>query len=342
MNIALLGLPAAGKKTLFSLLTHRTIPAGRKESETLEGKAPVRDPRVNAIAEIAKPQRMKYAETTFALCPDVESGGRERAWLDAARRCDLLCMVVRAFSDPSVYHPAGSVDAERDKANLRMEVLLADLDMVEKRLDRMAKEKRGGQTTAQALEEQTLRKCASAIGEERWPSELPLDAHELQSVRSLGLLTLKPILWTYNVDEKDLKEESRNPLTIACKIEQEIMGVEDVEERNAYLKELGVSSSGVDRMNGAAYDALGLMSFYTMGEDEVRAWTIRKGSTAPVAAGKIHTDMERGFIRVETVKYDDFVAAGSEHAAKAQGKVQTKGKDYVVQDGDICHFLFNV
>lgn len=342
MNIALIGYPAAGKKTLFALLTHRAIPAGRKESEAIEGKAPVRDERVNAIAAIAKPERMKYAETAFVLCPDVQPGGNERAWLDAARRCDLLCMVVRAFGDPSVYHPSGSVDAGRDKAGLRMELLLADLELVEKRLERMAKEKRAGQTPAQVLEEQTLRKCAEMIGNDRWPGDAGLEAGELQSVRSLGLLTLKPVLWTYNVDEKDVKESGSEPLTIACKIEQEIMGVEDVGERNAFLRDLGLASSGVDRMNRAAYDLLGLMSFYTMGEDEVRAWTIKKGSAAPAAAGKIHTDIERGFIRVEVIKYDDLIAAGSESVVRERGKMLLKGKDYIIQDGDICCFRFSV
>jgi hypothetical protein len=344
MNIALVGFPAAGKKTLFSLLTHRTIPPGRRENEPLEGRAAVRDPRVNAIAAIAKPERMKYAETVFVLCPDVQVGAqeRERPWVEAARRSDLLCPVVRAFTDPSIYHPAGSVNAARDQADLRMEILLTDLELIEKRLERMSKEKRGGQTPAQVAEEQALGKCKAAIEREQWPTETLLEPPELQAVRSLGLLTLKPLLWTQNVDEKDVKEEGSDPLTIACKIEQEIMGVEDVEERNAFLRELGLVSSGVDRMNRAAYDALGLMSFYTMGEDEVRAWTIRKGTPAPAAAGKIHTDIERGFIRVEIIKYDDLMAAGSEATIRQHGKLQVKGKDYVIQDGDICCFRFNV
>jgi ribosome-binding ATPase YchF (GTP1/OBG family) len=173
-------------------------------------------------------------------------------------------------------------------------------------------------------------------------ADLALDPHELQSIRSLGLLTLKPVMWAYDVDEGQVKNEGTDPFTIACKIEQEIMDLESPEEQSLYLKELGLSSSGVDRMNRAAYDALGLMSFYTMGEDEVRAWTIRKGTLAPAAAGKVHTDIERGFIRAEIVKYDDLMAAGSEAAVRDAGKVQLKGKDYVIQDGDICLFRFSV
>jgi GTP-binding protein YchF len=341
MNVALLGLPQAGKRTLFTLLTRRKIPHGRKENESIEGQAAVKDPRVDAISAICKPERTKYAETTYVLCPDIRpDSGRE--WLDPARRCECLCLVVRAFGDPNVYHPAGAVDPERDRSSLRTDLLLADLDLVERRLERIGKEKRGGQTGEQALEEHTLRRCNAAIGKDQMLADLALDPHELQSIRSLGLLTLKPVMWAYDVDEGQVKNEGTDPFTIACKIEQEIMDLESPEEQSLYLKELGLSSSGVDRMNRAAYDALGLMSFYTMGEDEVRAWTIRKGTLAPAAAGKVHTDIERGFIRAEIVKYDDLMAAGSEAAVRDAGKVQLKGKDYVIQDGDICLFRFSV
>lgn len=342
MRVALLGLPQAGKKTLFSLLAGRTVPPGRKETEAVEGTVPVRDTRVDAIAAICKPEKKKYAETIFVLCPDISTGDNKRPWLESARKCDLLCMLVRSFASANVYHPFQSVDPARDRAHLATELLLADLELIDNRLARMAKEKRGGQAPVQALEEKTLGKCREAIEKEKMPRDLPFDSHELDTIKSLGLLTLKPVLWACNVDEKDLREDAMDPVTIACQIEKEIMDVDDAQERMAFLKELGLSSSGVDRLNRAAYNAMGLMSFYTMGEDEVRAWTIRKGSTAPVAAGKVHTDMERGFIRVEIVKYDDLVAAGSEAAVKQQGKLELKGKDYVVQDGDICHFLFNV
>lgn len=340
MNVALLGLPASGKKTLFTLLTGRHLAQGRKDTETVEGQAPVRDPRVSAIAGICKPERVKYAETTFLLCPDVISAAH-REWTDPARRSDLLCLVVRAFKDPSVYHTAGSIDPERDHSELQSELILADLEIVEKRLERIGKEKRSGQTAPQAQEEHALAKCQAALEAGKAVAEAGLDDQELAAIRTLGLLTLKPILWAWNVDEGDVKDGG-TPFTIACKIEQEIMEIQDPEERIAYLKEIGLSSSGVDRMNAAAYDALGLMSFYTMGPDEVRAWTIRKGSLAPTAAGKIHSDIERGFIRVEIIKYDDLVALGSEPAVKLAGKSLVKGKDYVIADGDICNFRFNV
>jgi ribosome-binding ATPase len=342
VKIALLGFPQAGKKTLFSLLTGRSVPAGMKDTESLDGNASVRDSRVDSIAAIVKPEKTKYAETTFVYCSDIREGDAKRGWLESARRCELLCMVVRAFSSTSVYHAKGSVDPARDQSSLQTELLLADFELVEKRLERIGKEKRGGQTPVQITEEKTLVKCKEWLESDKMLLSVGLGEQELASVRSLGLLTLKPLIWTYNVDEDAVKEDATNPVTVSCKIEQEIMGIDNDEERNAYLKELGLSSSGIDRMNRAAYDALGLMSFYTMGEDEVRAWSIRKGSTAPQAAGKIHTDIERGFIRVEIIKYDDLVAAGSESAVKERGKVETKGKDYVIQDGDICCYLFNV
>ena len=340
MNVALLGLPASGKKTLFTLLTGRGLVHGRKDNETIEGQAPVRDPRVSAIAGICKPERVKYAETTFLLCPDVISAAH-REWTDSARRSDLLCLVVRAFRDPSVYHTAGSVDPERDHSELQSELILADLEIVEKRLERIGKEKRGGQTAPQAQEEHALAKCRVALETGKAVVDAGLDDQELAAVRTLGLLTQKPLLWAWNVDEGEVRDGG-TPFTIACKIEQEIMEIQDPEERVVYLKEIGLSSSGVDRMNAAAYDALGLMSFYTMGPDEVRAWTIRKGSPAPTAAGKIHSDIERGFIRVEIIKYDDLLALGSENAVKLAGKSMVKGKDYVIADGDICNFRFNV
>ncbi|MBI3985768.1 MAG: redox-regulated ATPase YchF [Lentisphaerae bacterium] len=346
MKVALLGFSQSGRKTFFTLLTGRKIPAGLKAGEALEGVAPIRDPRVDSLSALVKPEKTRYAENLIVLCPEVTAGAGKREWLETAKKCDLLCVVVRAFTSSEVYHPAGSVDPKRDRSNLESELLFADLELIEKRLERMAKEKRAGQTAQQALEERTLEKIKTFLEGEMRLAAPALEPHELESIRSLGLLCLKPVLWACNVDEGALREAgaagAANEFTVSCRLEQEIMDLDKPEEREAYLKELGLSSSGLDRLNRTAYDALGLMSFYTIGEDEVRAWTIRKGSTGPTAAGKVHSDIERGFIRVEIIKYDDLVAAGSEAAVKAQGKSQVKGRDYVIQDGDICHFKFNV
>lgn len=345
MKIALLGLPQSGKKTLFSLLTGREVPEHRVEGESLEGVAPIRDPRVDVLSDIARPEKTRYAENKVVLCPDMSEGTGKREWLDAARRCDLLCLVVRDFSSESVYHPAGSVDADRDRRTLETELLLADLELIEKRLERLAKEQKGGRTAGQIKEEEVLLKCRDVVENEKGVNSLGLGEEDLAAIRSLNLVTLMPVLWIRNVDEDRLasaSEEDAAVFLISAQIEKEIMGIEDPEERAEYLAALGLESSGLDRLNAAAYDALGLMSFYTMGKDEVRAWTIRKGTPAPAAGGKIHSDIERGFIRVEVIKYDDLVAAGSEGAAKNQGKAMLKGKDYIMEDGDICHFRFNV
>jgi GTP-binding protein YchF len=345
MKIALLGLPQSGKKTLFSLMTGREVPEHRNEGDSLEGIAPIRDPRVDVLTEMENPEKTKYAENKIVLCPDMSEGTGKREWLDAARRCDLLCLVVRDFASESVYHPSGSVDAARDRRALETELLLADLELIEKRLERIAKEKRSGLTSAQQKEEEVLLTCREAVENEKRISSLGFGEEDLAAIRSLNLVTLLPILWILNVEEERVgtaEPAGEDIFLISALIEKEIMGIEETEERSEYLAALGLDSSGLDRLNAAAYDALGLMSFYTMGKDEVRAWTIRKGSLAPAAGGKIHSDIERGFIRVEVIKYDDLVAAGSESAAKAQGKALLKGKDYIMEDGDICHFRFNV
>jgi hypothetical protein len=343
MRIALLGLPQAGKRTLFALLTGRTVPDSRRPDEWIEGTAAVQDPRVDALSRICNPEKTTYAENQFALCPDVQEGSEARAWLEAARKCDLLCLVIRGFPGEEVYHPAGSVSLERDRNNLLAELILADMVRIETRLTRLAKEARSGLSQQQRVEEETLRLCQHALESDRRLDSLDLPLHQVAAIRSLGLLTLIPVLEVWNVSEVDLAGDPPGAaVKVSVRIEQEIMEMEDPAERLEFLDALGLCDSGLNRVSAAAYEALGLMSFYTIGPDEVRAWTIRKGATAPVAGGKIHSDIERGFIRVEVISYDDLVAAGSEKAAKQQGKAQQKGRDYVMQDGDICHFLFNV
>lgn len=346
MKIALLGLAQAGKKTFFSLLTGRQSGALAKEGESLEGIAPIHDPRLLSLAKLCRLSQIKFAENNLVLCPDISPGAAKRSWLEAARRCDLLCVLVRAFQAAEVYHPLGAVDVKRDRDWLESELLLADLELIETRAARLAKEKKAGLSAHQAQEALILSQIKETLEREmRWVSwDLP--AHEVAIIKSLNLLTLKPLLWAYNVDENSLAdqqaERAAQAFYVSCRIEQEIMALENPEERQAYWQGLGVAASGLDRLNHAAYNALGLMSFYTVNKDEVRAWTIRQGTSALAAAGKVHSDIERGFIRVEVMHYEDFMAAGSEAAAKAQGKIQVRGQDYIIADGDICHFRFNV
>ncbi len=343
MKIAILGLAQTGKKTLFTLLTGREVPPTRKPEEAIEGVASIHDQRVDALSALYKPKKTTYAENQFVLCPDVSEGGTSRHWMETARRCDLLCLLIRDFDSPDVFHPAGSVDPERDRAMIETELLLADMQLVETRLQRLAKEKKGGQTAEQKLEEEILQRFSAVLEEETFLSTVPLAPHEQQAIKSLGLVTRTPLLYAYNVSEDDIsKDFGSGVFTISCAIESEIAGIEDEAERLEFMEAMGITQPSLERINAALYDALGLMSFYTSGTDECRAWTIRKGSRAPVAGGKIHSDIERGFIRVEVMKFDDLMAAGSEQAVKQAGKVQLNGKDYIIEDGDICHFLFNV
>ena len=342
MKIALIGLPQAGKRTLFTLLTTRAIPEGRKPGDTVEGVATVRDPRVDALSGIFKPKKTTYAENRFVLCPDATTGGDGHEWLDAARRCHLICLVLRAFEDDGVYHPAGSIDARRDRDNLEAELLLADMELVDKRLERLAKEAKSGLKPEQAREKAVLDKAMACLEEGRRLAELTLDESERATVRSLDLITFLPVLSVYNVSEDGLAEDfGPGAASVSCKIESEVAAMEDAGERAEFLEALGLDAPGLDRVNAAAYDALGLMSYYTVGEDECRAWTIRKGASAPEAGGAIHSDIERGFIRAEVMGYDDFIAAGSEAEARKRGALQTRGRDYIVEDGDIMHFLHN-
>lgn len=343
MKIALLGLAQSGKKTLFNLLTGRPVPAARKPGEAVEGIAPIHDARVDALSDLFQPNKTTYAENQFVLCPDITASSTSRQWMDPARRCDLLCLVVRAFESPEVFHPSGSVDPDRDRAMIEAELLLADMALVDTRLQRLAKEQKGGRTQAQALEEDILKRFNAALEEEKFLSSVPLEPHEEQAIKSLDLVTRTPLIFAYNVAEDEIgKDFGPGVFTISCEIEGEIAGIEDPEERREFMEELGITEPSLDRINAALYDALGLMSFYTTGKDECRAWTIRKGSKAPVAGGKIHSDIERGFIRVEVMKFDDLMELGSEQKVKQAGKMQLHGKDYVIEDGDICHFLFNV
>ncbi|MDD2338060.1 MAG: hypothetical protein PHD01_15985, partial [Geobacteraceae bacterium] len=195
MKIALLGLPQSGKKTLFSLMTGREVSEHRNEGESLEGVAPIRDPRVDVLTEMVDPEKTKYAENKIVLCPDMSEGTGKREWLDAARRCDLLCLVVRDFASENVYHPSGSVDAARDRRTLETELLLADLELIEKRLERLAKEKRSGLTPGQQKEEEVLLTCRDAVESEKRISTLGFGEEELAAIRSLNLVTLMPILW---------------------------------------------------------------------------------------------------------------------------------------------------
>ncbi|MBF0103733.1 MAG: redox-regulated ATPase YchF [Deltaproteobacteria bacterium] len=345
MKIAIIGLEQAGKKTLFSLLTGQEVSEHRRPGEVIEGRALVKDSRVDLLSKMYHPEKTIYAATDVILCPDITKGQGDYSWLNETKNSDLICVVVRDFQSAEVYHPDGSVNALRDVDNTLVEFILADLDLVEKRIERIEKDKIKKKADRKSLLEiEVVKKCREVLEANKPLVSLNLNAEEMEAVEHLSFVTLKPILWCHNVDEDKVAAASENEdcFKMSAKIEKEILAMDTPEERQEYLDALGINDLGVNRLNRAAYDRLGLMSFYTVGEDEVRAWTIKKGTLAPVAGGKIHTDIGRGFVRVEVMKYDDLMAVGNEQKLKAAGKVSVKGKDYIIEDGDICHFLFNV
>ena len=320
MKIALIGLPQAGKRTLFSLLTKRTLPESLKPGEAVEGVAAVRDPRVDELSGIFRPEKTTYAANHFVLCPDATAGGESHDWLDASRRCHLVCLVLRAFEDDGVYHPAGSVDAGRDRQNLEAELLLADMVLVEKRLERLARESKSGLKPEQKLEQAVLNKAWAHLEEGHRLIDLDLTQSETAAVRSLDLVTFLPVLPVYNTSDGNIATDfGPGSVSVSCRTEAEVAAIDDPAERLEFLEALGLSQPGLDRVNTAAYEALGLMSYYTVGEDECRAWTIHRGATAPEAGGRIHSDIERGFIRAEVMRYDDFLIVRSEAEARNRG-----------------------
>jgi GTP-binding protein YchF len=277
-------------------------------------------------------------------------------FLSHIREVDAIIHVVRCFRDSNITHVAGKVDPASDIETINLELILADLETVEKRLDRVSRQKKSGEK--QAIQEyEVLARLHEALANEKPARSVELSDEERLLIKSLNLLTLKNVLYAANVGEEDLANPEENPhlatvreiareegaevVPICAQVEAEIAELDD-EEREVFLQELGLASSGLDRLISAAYRLLGLITYFTAGEKEVRAWTIRQGTKAPQAAGVIHSDFERGFIRAEVIHYDDFVKAGSMANAREQGLLRLEGKDYIVQDGDIITFRFNV
>lgn len=371
MNLAsaITGLPYVGKTTLFNLLTGGHAATGGfagADAETNVGVAKVPDERVERLSALFKPKKTTFAEITYR---DLGLAGR-RAGQEARseispkklgdlRTADALVHVIRAFRDPNVPHTEGSVDPLRDLTALDLELLFADHAVVEKRLERIEPELRGAKANekeAKEREQAYLLRARDALAAEIPLRDIDADADELRSVRGYRFLTLMPQLIVVNVDEADVaapdavlaplrtavaKHRSTAVIAACAKIESEIAEL-PADEAKAFREELGLTEPALERIVHATFDLLGLLSFFTTGEDEVRAWPVPKGSTAQQAAGTIHSDLERGFIRAEVIRWDELLRCGSEAAAKKQGLVRTEGKTYVMQDGDVAHVLFNV
>ena len=356
MQVGLIGLPQAGKKTLFRLLTHVDATAfAPSKGGAVPGICPVRDPRIEKLTALYHPQKVTPAAIQYLLMPDLTKESESNQGLfKALASVDVLAAVVRAFTDETVFHLDGSVNPPRDLDTLQAELLLNDLLFLEKRLERLAKEQaRRGPIGVQ--EQALLQKLQAHLNDNQPLRTLTLDAQEQKLLSGAPLLTRKPLLVIANVDEGQLTDtrlvqelqartagQGVHVVHVSAKIEEELAQLDDPSEREAFLNDLGIAESAIDRLTRVSYEALGLISYFTVGTDEVRAWTVRHGACAPEAGGVIHSDIERGFIRAEHMGYEDLIALGSEQAVASAGKASLKGKEYVVQDGDILNFRFNV
>jgi len=357
MKIGIIGLPQVGKKTLFELLTGEKMPLNIDPSkgEIKMGIAKVRDSRFDRLVEMYKPQKKVPATIDIVSLPrfdkETVSSGE---FLKSLEKCDALCHVVRAFKDESVFHVEGSVNSLRDTENVFSELILGDLILVEKRLERMEKELKFKSNPGQAKEKEILLRMKALLDQNQPLNTLPLTEDERKLTSTYQFLTQKTIILVLNVGEDQLADQSLvktledkyqtfgiKVMQISAKIEAELASLAP-EEQEAFLKDLNIKESALSQLTRLCYETLGLISFFTVGEDEVRAWTTKRNSLAPQAAGVIHSDLERGFIRAEIMRYEDLVSLGSEAKLKEAGKLLLKGKDYVVQDGDIMHVRFSV
>jgi GTP-binding protein YchF len=352
LSIGIVGLPNVGKSTLFTALTNKSGLAANYPFATIEpnvGIVPVPDSRLDRLAEIDHPAKIVPATVEFVDIAGLVKGASEgeglgNQFLANIRNTDAICEVVRFFSDPDVVHVDGRVDPLSDVDTIKTELILADLGTIEKAVPRLEKEAK--RDKKQQIKLDTAKKVEAGLNEGHRAITLDLSDDERQAIKELCLLTMKPMLYVANVDEDkltaDLPEiDGTKPVPICAQVESELAEL-DPEDAKEYLADLGLEESGLARLVREAYKLLGLQSFFTSGETESRAWTVPIGAKAPQAAGVIHSDFERGFIKAETASFEDYSALGGEKGCRDAGKLRQEGKDYVVQDGDVMHFKFNV
>ncbi len=359
MRLGIIGLPQAGKTTIFNALTRGNRPVGQMTGggrfEVQTAVVPVPDPRVDTLSALFKPRKTIYAQVTYADIAGVEAEGSKGGFggplLNQLATMEGYLHVVRAFENPTVPHPQGSVDPRRDLNTLDSELLLNDMLAVERKLERLNEDARKGIVKDKGLHAQELAlftRLLEALSADQPLRDLELPLADERLLSSYQLLTRKPMLVVFNVGDEPAAPGSlpayghahSSVVELQGKLEMEIAQLAP-EEAEMFLQEYGITEPSLNRMIKLSYDLLGLESFFTVGEDEVRAWTVRRGATAPEAAGEIHTDLQKGFIRAEVAGYDELIAAGGYSDLKSKGKLRLEGKEYIVQDGDILNIRFS-